>query len=167
MTFIAGSILTAAQLNTYLSGNTAALRAGELALTGQTAWDVIYASSASQLARLPIGAAQQVLRVNAAGTGIEWGQMIKAWGQVANSGSASLTAGFNVASLNRTGTGRVTVTFTTAIGSANYAVVVSLNHTSDSVHITAASLASGSFEVRTDDGGSPVDRPFCFMVMAA
>ena len=75
MVFVAGSILTAAQLNTYLSGNTAALRAGEIALSGQAANDVIIALSASQLGRVAIGSAFQALRVNAGATGLEFGSV--------------------------------------------------------------------------------------------
>lgn len=72
ITFVAGSILTAAQLNTYLSGNTSALRSGEIALASQAANDVIIAASATQLGRLAMGSALQALRVNAAGNGLEF-----------------------------------------------------------------------------------------------
>jgi len=50
--WVAGAVLTAAQMNTYVSDNDSALRAGGLAIASQAANDFIYASSASQLARL-------------------------------------------------------------------------------------------------------------------
>ena len=52
MTFIAGTVLTAAQLNTYVRDNTNELRAGGLAIGSQAANDFLYATSATQLARL-------------------------------------------------------------------------------------------------------------------
>ena len=51
-TFVAGTVLTAAEMNTYVSDNDTALRAGGIAIASQAANDFIYASSASQLARL-------------------------------------------------------------------------------------------------------------------
>lgn len=44
---------------------------------------------------------------------------VKAWGAVANGGAASLTSGYNVASVSRTALGIVTVTFTTAFSASN------------------------------------------------
>jgi hypothetical protein len=53
--------------------NTQILRSGGIALTGQTPEDVILASSATQFKRLAMGSALQVLRVNQAGSAIEFG----------------------------------------------------------------------------------------------
>lgn len=49
---VAGTVLTAAWLNTYLRDNENALRSGGLAIASQAANDFVYASSATQLARL-------------------------------------------------------------------------------------------------------------------
>lgn len=47
----------------------------------------------------------------------------KAWAYVTNNGTAALAAGYNIASVSRIAAGRVTVTFTTAFSSANFAAV--------------------------------------------
>jgi len=70
-TFVAGAVLTASDMNTYVSANDDALRTGAIALASQAAGDVLYASGASQLARLAI-TANAVLRANAGGTAPEW-----------------------------------------------------------------------------------------------
>ena len=51
-TAIAGSVLTAAWLNTYVRDNLLALRAGALSLSSQSANDFLYASAADQLGRM-------------------------------------------------------------------------------------------------------------------
>lgn len=167
-TAIAGTVLTAAWLNTNLRDNVSALYAGSLSIASQAALDFLYASSATQMARLASGSSPYTSpRLNSAGNGWEMGRFVKAWGLVANAGTPSLTAGFNVASLTDNGVGLTTVNFTTAIGTANYAAMVALIGISDSVHITGNSYASASFQVRTRDGGAATDKDFAFVVIGA
>lgn len=165
-TAVAGTVLTAAWLNTNLRDNISAIYGGAMGLTSQAALDFLYASSASQLARLAAGSSPYTSpRLNSAGTGWEMGRFVKAWGLVANAGTPSLTAGFNVTSVTDNGTGLTTMNFTTAIGTANYAALVGLIGTSDSVHITGNAYASGSFQVRTRDAAVAVDKDFAFVVI--
>lgn len=63
-----GDSWSAAQQNTYLRDNF------EAVWPYTTAGDLAYASAANQLSRLGIGAAYNVLRVNAGGTAPEWGK---------------------------------------------------------------------------------------------
>ena len=91
-TWVAGAVVTAAHLNQDLRDNLLALRGGEIALASQAAHDLLYAASATQLARLATGqgvlraaggapswlghgTALQVLRMNAQATNVEWGDM--------------------------------------------------------------------------------------------
>lgn len=106
MTFVAGSILTAAQLNTYLSGNTGALRSGEISLASQAANDVIVASSATQFGRLAKGAALQALRVNAAGSGLEFATLAGLAVQIvsATTGAAASTSSSSLSDTGLTAT---------------------------------------------------------------
>lgn len=73
--FVAGNILTAAELNTYLSDNDTALRSGGIAIASQAALDFIYASSGSQLARLAKGAAYTVPRMNSGASAWEFAKL--------------------------------------------------------------------------------------------
>ena len=57
-----GELATAAVQNTQVLGNLNELRTGGLAMTSQASLDFIYASSATQLARLAKGATYQVPR---------------------------------------------------------------------------------------------------------
>lgn len=74
MTFVAGTVLAASDLNTHLRDQLNVLRGGGIAISGQTAQDVIIASSSTQLGRLPLGTSNQVVKVNDAGTALEFGQ---------------------------------------------------------------------------------------------
>lgn len=67
-TAVTGATYTAAQYNTYTKGNFAAM------WVYTTAGDLAYASSATALSRLAIGAAYKVLRVNPSGNAPSWGQ---------------------------------------------------------------------------------------------
>ena len=67
-----GDLISASDWNTNTVSNPIALRAGEIALTSQEANDIIYASSATQLARLAAGTAGQVLTTNGAGSAPTW-----------------------------------------------------------------------------------------------
>jgi len=72
-----GDLVTAANWNQLVKGNTLDLRAGGVAMDSQAAGDVVYASSATQFARVAIGTANKVLTSNGS---------IPAWvTQIANS----------------------------------------------------------------------------------
>jgi hypothetical protein len=69
-----GYKVLASDLNTFLSNNDAALRAGGLAITSQAAGDIFSASSSTQLARLAIGTANKVL--TSSGSAPQWSTQI-------------------------------------------------------------------------------------------
>ncbi len=80
-TVVTGDSWSAANHNTYLRDNLAAL------WPFTAAGDLAYASSASALARLAIGShIGDVLRVNAAGNAPEWGGLVGAFAQDASTG---------------------------------------------------------------------------------
>lgn len=70
--------------------NTLALRAGELALTSQAALDFIYASSATQLARLAKGTGLQYLRMNAGATAYEFATLTQPHAFVYHNGTQAV-----------------------------------------------------------------------------
>lgn len=67
-TYVTNQLITAAHGNTYWKENISTL------FPYTTAGDIAYASSASVLARLAIGTAGQVLRVNSGASAPEWGE---------------------------------------------------------------------------------------------
>lgn len=67
-----GELATAAVQNTQVLGNLNELRAGGLALASQAAYDVFFASTASQLARLAAGTAGLALTTNGSGAAPTW-----------------------------------------------------------------------------------------------
>lgn len=92
-----------------------------------------------------------------------------AYGVVANSGSASLTAGYGVASISRTSTGRVNVVFSAALPSANYAISITPNGNSSAVGGYIAwwyNKTTSGFTVGTGDNSSDIaaDLDFDFTV---
>lgn len=95
----------------------------------------------------------------------------KAWGYFDGTatGSNPPTAGYNVTSVERTATGKYTVTFTTALGSANYAVICNACDTTDNgANIAGAhSLLAGSFviDVNEDSDASATDDENVFFVV--
>ncbi len=102
-------------------------------------------------------------------------QLVKAWGIVTISGGvATLVAGYNVASVNRSAQGRVTITYTTALASANYAAISQLLEQGALVGTqitvetrTTASLATLAVADSTTGNTTPTvtDRDFMFMVI--
>jgi hypothetical protein len=68
----AAELVTAANMNTYISDDLSALRAGGIAIASQATGDFVYASSSTQLARLAVGAAYTSIRRNAAGSAYEF-----------------------------------------------------------------------------------------------
>lgn len=76
----ASEVVTASIMNTHVRDNLNALRGGGVAITSQAALDFVYASSATQLARVAAGTAKQYPRIDAAGTGWEFGNpLADAW----------------------------------------------------------------------------------------
>jgi len=62
----------ASDLQTYLSDNDAALRAGGIAVSSQAAQDILYASSSTALSRLAAGVAGQLLTTQGTGSPPTW-----------------------------------------------------------------------------------------------
>lgn len=83
--WVASELVTASLLNTHVRDNLDALRAGGIAMSSQAALDFLYASSATQFARLAVGAALTIPRVNAGATAYEFVRLVQA-------GGAALTA---------------------------------------------------------------------------
>lgn len=67
-----GTLVTAAIWNSDVVDNPIALRAGGIAIASQAALDFIYATSATQLARLAKGSGLQVIRINSGATAYEF-----------------------------------------------------------------------------------------------
>lgn len=67
-----GYVVDAAEWDKNTVDNPIALRTGALAIAAQTANDIIYASSATQLGRLGAGAAGQILQTNGVGSPPTW-----------------------------------------------------------------------------------------------
>lgn len=67
-----GYVVPAATWNQDVVDNPIALRAGGIAIASQAANDVLYASSATQLARLGAGTAGQVLTTQGVGSAPTW-----------------------------------------------------------------------------------------------
>jgi len=96
--------------------------------TTYTQGDILYASGANTLAKLPKGTALQQLRMNAGATAPEWATTTtsepKVYAAVNFTGitTASIVKSYNITSVSRTGTGAYTVTMTSAAPDANYYV---------------------------------------------
>jgi len=67
-----GYVVNASEWNKNTVDNPIALRAGGIAIASQAANDVLYASSATQLARLAAGTSGQVLTTQGAGSAPIW-----------------------------------------------------------------------------------------------
>ena len=68
--WVTGTKVLASDMNTFVSDNDAALRAGGVAIASQAAGDVVYASSSTQLARVAIGASDRIL--TSSGSAPQW-----------------------------------------------------------------------------------------------
>jgi hypothetical protein len=89
----------------------------------------------------------------------------RAFGIVASNGT--LSGGSNIASTTRTSEGNYTITFTTAMPSAVYAVVGSALRSDNEVIFNYSSLATTGFNVTLRGGGGTRDDiPFSFAVFA-
>ena len=87
-----GTLVTAAAWNASLgaSGNTAALRAGGIAIASQAVGDIVYGSSTTQLGRVSIGSANQLL--TSSGSAPQWSSNIDVPGTLDVTGNATLDA---------------------------------------------------------------------------
>ena len=70
-----GYKVLASDMNTFVSDNDAALRAGGIAIASQAANDVLYASSSTQLARLGGGTSGYFLQTNGTGSAPAWAEV--------------------------------------------------------------------------------------------
>ena len=97
-TWVTAETVTAALLNTHLRDNLNATSVG----TAAAAADIMYATAANTLTRLPVGTFYQVLRVNAGATAPEWGDapgdldIVTAETVVANTASETTVYTFSV-----------------------------------------------------------------------
>ena len=71
-TALTGDLIAAADWNKNTVDNPIALRTGAIAIASQAANDVIYASSATHLARLAAGTSGEVLTTQGAGSAPIW-----------------------------------------------------------------------------------------------
>lgn len=71
-TALTGDLIAATDWNKNTVDNPIALRTGAIAIASQAANDVIYASSATQLARLAAGTSGEVLTTQGAGSAPIW-----------------------------------------------------------------------------------------------
>ena len=90
-----GTIISAAIWNSDCVANPIAINAGAIGIASQAALDFIYASSASQLARLAKGTGQQVARLNAAASAWEFASP-EGFFLYANSGTTTNTSVNNI-----------------------------------------------------------------------
>jgi len=83
------------------------------------------------------------------------GTTCKAWVNFNGTGTVAIRASFNVSSITDNGTGDYTVTFTTALADANYAVVAASGRSSTASRnagfIMHRNFATGSFDFQTSD----------------
>ena len=116
------------------------------------AGDIIYASGAAAFSRLAKGTAGQVLTMNSGATAPEWVSIpkVKAWARFDGTGTPSLTASYNVASITDNGTGDYTLNFTNAIGSTDYVVQVTVVQPDTQTALGyVVTLTSGSVQINT------------------
>lgn len=89
----------------------------------------------------------------------------RAWAHVANSGTASIVADGNIASVSRAGAGLVDVSFTTAMPDANYAISATVYYSGLGAYVaTVTNKTAASFRVQTVIGTSAADVDFMFSV---
>ena len=88
-----------------------------------------------------------------------------------NGANGAIRASANVASVSRTGTGRYTITFSTAMPDANYCVVgvssaANSGSNAISIGVNETSVPTASqLRVKTNSGTSNVDPDFCNIVI--
>lgn len=90
-----------------------------------TAGDILYGTASATAARLGIGTAGQVLKVNSGANAPEWAsaQDAKAWVNFNGTGTVAIRASYNVTSITDNGVGDYTVNLTNEMVDVNYAVI--------------------------------------------
>ena len=84
----------------------------------------------------------------------------KAWLKYNGTGTIAISDSFGVTSITDVTTGTTTITFTNAMGNANYSTVATCSDTAAHLQIVDANQATGSYRQRTLDGSlSLVDDP--------
>ena len=155
-----------------------------LVTTSQAQGDILYASSASAWTRLGYGTSGQSLITGGAAANPAWGTpaslstasgsapsySARAWAAFNGTGTAAITASGNVASITDHNTGTYTLTYTTAIEDANYAVAggcAALNHASWLTFDQSVPPAVGSvrFAVVSNDNYAPKDPDWCSIIV--
>jgi hypothetical protein len=81
-TWVSGELITAALMNTFVRDNQNAMTAGYMGIASQAANDVLYASSATQLARLAAGTSGEILTTKGSGSAPEWEEDIDVAGKI-------------------------------------------------------------------------------------
>lgn len=145
-----GELVTAAMWNADLKDNLNALYGGALALASQAALDLVYASSATQLARLAKGAALQHLRMNSGATALEWADATQYMTLLkANSGTTTNAGAENVDTIAMASglTAKDSLLTMLALESVDQATAtIALYNSTDSVNLQSitASLGAGA-----------------------
>lgn len=89
----------------------------------------------------------------------------RAWAYVSNNGTtASIVAAGNIASVSRTGLGIITVTFTTAMQDANYAICATSFSASAVSWPWVSAKSTTGFTIQTNTGTANIDMNFMFSV---
>lgn len=99
------------------------------------------------------------------GSGAQIGTLCRAWVNFVGT-TAAIRASFNISSVTRTGTGAYTITFSSALPSANYTFNTTTQNTVSGAALTrwvAQSTSSYSL-ITTDASGVPTD--FTYVVVA-
>lgn len=111
------------------------------------AGDILYATGADTLARLPKGAARQTLRMNAGATAPEWAGPV--FVTFNGTGTLAILASSGVSSVTDNRTGVYTINFDPALPDANYAVAPST---------TANGAGFGAYVASASNGGAPTTK---------
>jgi hypothetical protein len=91
-----------------------------------TAGDLLYGTAADTVARLGIGTAGQVLKVNSGATAPEWGTVAAGGGKVLQVVNANITTETAITSASMTDTG-ITATITPTLATSKIAIFISAN----------------------------------------
>ena len=146
-----GDTITAGTWNQDVKANPEALRGGGVAITSQAANDVVYASSATQLARLAAGTAGEFLQTNGAGSAPTWEAVSTTMSMLAKSGDYTVATsdGSDVMIVVDSSGGDVELTLYASSGQAGAVVRVKRTSGSNEVKLTgnASENIDGANEV--------------------
>lgn len=98
--------------------------------------------------------------------GITYSLIPVARGKIANGGSASITEGVGIASVNRTGTGVVAVTLSDTMASTDYTVIAMQVANNGFTHVTSQTTTVVTIST-FQSGGTAADLPFFILVLGA